>query len=171
MGLGRRVRKLEAAKRRDDEETMPTHGVELWEMEMEWTALRLLRGLEPSFTLDSDGFPGDAFVTLDGRFAVSRERTDLRGLMGPRTEALQEAIPRGRWGRFLAADDEAGEILERLLALGEDAAVPEDYKEPGHGWHDQAEIRERIGDPHGVGGSIFLDAEEREKPRVVSPGR
>jgi hypothetical protein len=41
----------------------------------------LIRHLEPDFTLDRSG----AFVTLDGRFGVSRERIDLRGLSDPRT--------------------------------------------------------------------------------------
>jgi hypothetical protein len=52
-----------------------------WEMQVEWTALHLVRGLEPDFTMDETG----AFVTLDGRFALSRERVDLRGLIGPLT--------------------------------------------------------------------------------------
>jgi hypothetical protein len=133
---------------------------------MEWTAPDLVRGTELDFTLDGAG----AFVTLDGRFAVSPRRMDLRGLMGPRTEETQEAIANApeRWARFLIADDEAADLLWRLLALAEDAAVPDGYREPGHKWHDQAEIRERIGDPHGVGGSVFVDADEREATRRMT---
>jgi hypothetical protein len=170
VGLNERLRKLERKERGRDEllsdEGATTHYEEFWEMQMEWTALHLIRGIEPDFTLDET----DAFVTLDGRFAVSRQRIDLRGLMGPRTQAMQETIANTpeRWGRFLAADEEADELLERLLGLGEDAAVPEDYRGPGHEWHDQAEIRERIGGPHGVGGSIFLDAGEREAARRLT---
>jgi hypothetical protein len=83
---------------------------------------------------------------------------------------MQEVIANApeRWGRFLAADRESAELLHRLLELGEATAVPDGYKEPGHEWHDQAEIRERIGDPHGVGGSIFIDAEERELVRRLT---
>ncbi len=46
--------------------------------------------------------------------------------------------------------------------------MPDDYREPCHQWHEQDEIRERIGDPHGVGGSVFLDAEEREATRHLT---
>jgi hypothetical protein len=31
---------------------MPKNCGEFWEMEVEWTALHLIRGLEPDFTLD-----------------------------------------------------------------------------------------------------------------------
>ena len=168
MGLESRLRKLEGAvrPRPASEETTSDYGA-FWEMQMEWTALHLVRRIEPDFTLDETG----AFVTPDGRFAVSRERIDLRGLMGPRTEAMAEAIANTpeRWQRFLAADEEAAELLERLLELGEAVAVPDAYKEPGHEWHDQDEIRERIGDPHDVvGGSIFIDAEERDGVRRLT---
>ncbi len=83
MGLENRLRKLEDATclRLGSEETMPTNCREFWEMQVEWTALHLVRGLEPDFTMDETG----AFVTLDGRFALSRERMDLRGLIGPLT--------------------------------------------------------------------------------------
>lgn len=65
---------------------------DFWEMEMEWEALHLIRGLEPTFTLDEWG----AFWTLDGRFALSRHRMDLRGLHGPRTQEILETMPRER---------------------------------------------------------------------------
>ena len=84
-------------------------------MEVEWTALHLLRGLEPDFTLDETG----AFVTLDGRFAVGREHMDLRRLMGSHTQEIQDAIadtPQ-RWQRFLEADEGAADILQQLLKL------------------------------------------------------
>ena len=165
--LRREVDDLETERRRSedgaDEGTRPDFR-EFWEMQIEWVALHLVRGLEPDFTLDAEG----AFWTLDGRFAVSLQRIDLQGLMGPRTEEMQETMPRERWERFLESDEEAAELLERLLQLGEDAVVPENYREPGYQWHDQAEIRERLGDPHGVGGSIFLDAEERETTRRLT---
>jgi hypothetical protein len=157
MGLEGRVRKLEGTKRERetaDAETMPDYG-KFWELHIEWSAMHLIPHLEPDFTLDGSG----AFVTLDGRFGVSHERIDLRGLMAPRTKAIANAPE--RWRRFLANDEEAADLLELLLELGEATAVPDAYKEPGHKWHEQAQIRERRGDPHGVGGSIFMDAEER----------
>jgi len=132
VSLNRRVRKLEDRRKGGfasaqagpaDEETKPDCG-EFWEMQMWWTALHLVRGLEPDFTLNSEA--GDAFVTLDGRFAVSRERMDLRGLMGPRTRALQESMPRDRWGRFLAADVEGADTEDPLNHLEHTFIVPED---------------------------------------------
>ncbi len=166
-GMRRRVDRLEEARQRgrgaQGEEERPGYD-EFFEMELEWTALELLRGVEPDFTLDAAG----AFVTLDGRFAVSRRRIDLRGLMGPRTEKLQEAIRDApeRWRRFLIADDEAADVLERLLELAENAAVPEDYREPGHKRHNNAEINDRLGN-HDLG-SIFADADERESTRRLT---
>jgi hypothetical protein len=164
--MRRRIDKLEDLERgrgAQDEEA-PREYDEFFEMQIEWTALDLLRGVEPDFTLDAAG----AFVTLDGRFAVSRRRIDLRGLMGPRTEELQEAIRDApeRWRRFLSADDEAADVLERLLELAENAAVPEDYREPGHKWHDQGEINDQLGKTDL--GSVFVDAEEREAARRLT---
>ncbi len=75
-----------------------TAAEELYWMEMEWSALHLVRGCDPYFALDETG----AFVTPDGRFALSRERReDLRGFMGPRTVELQKAIANTpeRWGQ------------------------------------------------------------------------
>jgi hypothetical protein len=130
MGLENRLRRLEDATRprSASEETMPTNYEEFWKMQMEWAALHLIRGLEPDFTMDETG----AFVALDGRFAVSHSRMDLRGLMGPRTVEIQEAIASTpeRWKRFLEADEEAADFLERLQELGETAAVPDNYETP-----------------------------------------
>jgi hypothetical protein len=165
--MRRRVDRLEERQRErgaQGEEARPGYDG-FFEMHIEWTALDLLRGVEPDFTLDAAG----AFVTLDGRFAVSRRRMDLRGLMGPRTEKLQEAIrnaPERWWRRFLIADDEAADVLERLLELAENAAVPDDYREPGHKWHDLGEINDRLGDAEL--GSVFVDAEEREATRRLT---
>src|SRR5918999_3240011 len=104
--IRRRVDTLENERRvREDkgkEEHIRNYD-EFWEMELEHTALPLLRGVEPYFTLDER----DAFFTLDGRFALSRNRMDLRALMGPLTEQIVESIPPGRWGQFLAAEEEA----------------------------------------------------------------
>ena len=167
-GLRRRLDKLAVAARqaglgarRTEEEAEPRFD-DFWEMQLEWTALHLIRGLEPDFTLDEAG----AFWTLDGRFAVSRWRMDLRGLTGPRTVAIQETMPPERWQRFLETDEEAAELLERLLAMGEDAAVPDTYREPGHKWHDLGEINDRLGN-HDLG-SAFEDAEEREATRRMT---
>ena len=142
---------------------MPAYD-EFFEQQLEWTALDLVRGTEPDFTLDGAG----AFVTLDGRFAVSPRRMVLRGLMGPRTEEIQEAIANTpeRWERFLIADDEAAELLGRLLRLAEDAAVPDDYREPGHKWHDHGEVCDRLGQ-HELG-SVFHDSDEREATRRMT---
>jgi hypothetical protein len=93
---------------------MPAGCGQFWEMQVGWTALHLLRGLEPDFTLDERG----AFVTLDGRFAVSCERIDLQGLLGARTQEIQETIAKlpERWERFLLADEEAEELQESTVA-------------------------------------------------------
>ena len=165
--MKRRVDRLEDERQRQtgaDEavlETMPATD-EFFEMEVENIALHLIRGIEPDFTLDET----DAFVTLDGRFAVSRRRMDLRGLMGPRTEELQASIPPERWGRFLMADEEATNLLERLLELAEDASVPDNYREPGYQWHDHGEVCDRLGQ-HEFG-SAFADAGEREATRRLT---
>ena len=135
--------------------------VSFW-MQMEWTALDLLSGAEPGLTLDAKG----AFVTLDGRFALSRERQDLRGLMGPETRRQQEAVPPERWDRFLGEDGEAADLLERLLALAEDADVPDDYRTPEHEWHELGDINDQLG-RHDLG-SVFEDAEERERVRRLT---
>jgi len=131
-------------------------------MEMEWSALHLVRGCEPYFTLDETG----TFVSPDGRFALSRERMDLRGLMGPRTQEQQQEIPPERWRRFLEADEEAAELLERIRELTETSPVPDTYKEPGHEWHELGEINDRMG-RHDLG-SVFVDAVEREAVRRLT---
>ena len=172
--MNRRVRKLEDRRKGGfasaqagpaDEETKPDCG-EFWEMQMWWTALHLVRGLEPDFTLDSEA--GDAFVTLGGRFAVSRERMDLRGLMGPRTRALQEAMPRDRWGRFLAADDEAADTYARLIELANTCIVPDDYTIPIAGrCYTQEEADRFANSPHKPT-ALFVDDEEREDTRRLT---
>jgi hypothetical protein len=133
-------------------------------MEMEWTALHLLRGIEPTFTLDGSG----DFVTPDGRLAVGPRRMDIRGLMGPATAALQEEIANTpeRWERFLTADDEAAELLERLLEAAENADVLQGYRDPGHQWHDHGEVCDRLGQ-HEFG-SVFVDTDEREATRRLT---
>jgi hypothetical protein len=152
----RRVRENE-----DNEELIQNYD-EFWKMEVGHTALHLLRGVEPYFTLDER----DAFLTLDGRFALSRRRMDLRALMGPLTQQLQQSIPSERWGQFLAADEQAAELLKQLLGRAEDAVVPDAYREPGHRWHDLGEINDRLGN-HDLG-SIFADSEEREATRRLT---
>lgn len=57
-------------------------------------------------------------------------------------------------------------MLKRLLELGEDAAVSNTYREPGHQWHDLGEINDQLGN-HELG-SIFEDAEEREATRRMT---
>ena len=165
----REVERLEKEERRRQryhasKERMPADREVFWEMQMAWTALHLLRGAEPDFTLDKT----DAFVTLDGRFAVGRHRMDLRGLMGQRTEAMQERMPPERWGRFLAADGETAELLERLLAMGESAIVPEDYKTPLANQWTQEEVEEHFAKSPHMPTAIFLDADEREATRRLT---
>jgi hypothetical protein len=169
MGLKDEIRKLKKAAGpgpsdgRADEETMPHYG-EFWEMQMEWTALHLVRGLEPDFTMDETG----TFVTLDGRFAVSPKRMDLRGLMGPRTVEIQEEIVNTpeRWERFLEADEEAAELLRRLLELGEGTTVPEDYEAPLRKAWPQEEVDNFRGTLKPT--AIFEDAAEREATRRLT---
>ena len=134
---------------------------ESYQQEMEWMALSLIRGSEPPLTLDEAG----TFRSLDGRFALSRERMELRGLMGPRAEAAASSTSPERWQRFLE-DEEAAEILEELMGLADGAVVPDTYREPGHRWHDLGEINDRLGN-HDLG-SIFADAEEREATRRLT---
>ena len=125
--LRKRVEEFEAERRRVKErhhERAQHSCDEFWELELEWVAFHLVRGLEPHFSLDAS----DVLRTLDGRFAVSRHRMDLRNLGEPRTQAMQEAMVPERWQRFLKADEEAAELMERLLELGDGAAVPEDYR-------------------------------------------
>jgi hypothetical protein len=161
----RRVDTLENERRvreNEDNEELIRNYDEFWEMEVEHTALHLLRGVEPYFTLDER----DAFLTLDGRFALSRRRMDLRALMGPLTQQIQQSMPSERWGQFLAADEQAAELLRQLLGRAQDAEVPDAYREPGHSWHNQGEINDQLGN-HDLG-SIFADAEEREATRRLT---
>jgi hypothetical protein len=130
--------------------------------QMEWEALELVRGLEPTLTLDGAG----AFVTLDDRFALGRERQDIRAHMGPETMRQQEAVPLERWGEFLDADAEAAALLEGLLALAEDADVPDAFKTPLHEMHELGEINDGLG-KHDLG-SIFEDGEERGRVRRMT---
>jgi hypothetical protein len=163
--LRRRVDTLENERRvreNEDKEELIRNYDEFWEMELEHTAFHLLRGVEPYLTLDER----DAFLTLDGRFALSRRRMDVRALLGPLTQEIQESIPSERWGQFLTADEQAAEHLRQLLGRAQDAEVPDAYREPGHSWHDLGEINDRLGN-HDLG-SIFADAEEREATRRLT---
>jgi hypothetical protein len=169
MGLEGRIRKLEGEERSRattaERETMPDYGA-FWEMQMQWEALRLLRGLEPGFTLDEAG----AFVTSDGRFAVSPERLDLRGLMGPRTEAIHEAIDSNpeRWQGFLIADNRAADLLEDIRALGEAATVHEDYETPLRSEWTREEVERLFSKSPHKPHALFEDAGEREATRRLT---
>ena len=113
--IRRRVDTLENERRvreNEDNEELIRNYDEFWEMELEHTALHLLRGVEPYLTLDER----DRFLTLDGRFALSRRRMDLCALMGPLTQQIQQSIPSERWRQFLASDEEAAESA--LAAFG-----------------------------------------------------
>ena len=140
----------------------PPEPNELYEMEMGFTAVKLVQGTEPKYTLDEAG----TFLTLDGQCALSRRRVDIQALLGPRTKQQQESIPPERWGRFLAADDDAADLLERIIGRAGDAAVPDDYREPNHDWNDLAEVCDQLGQ-HEFG-SVFADADERETTRRMT---
>jgi hypothetical protein len=176
--MRRRVGKLESLKGASSGSGDPQGGtmsvhkkdscVEFWEMEVECRPLHLHRGLEPRFTLD-DSEAGDSFVTTDGRFVVSRDRMNLRELLNPRTEELP---PReSRWERFLAADDEAADALERLFrmadAMADACVVPDEYSMSmlSHGYT-SAEVSEFKGANERT--AIFLDDEERERVRRLT---
>ena len=163
--IRRRVDTLENERRlreNENKEELIRNYDEFWEMELEHTALHLLRGVEPYLTLDER----DAFLTLDGRFALSRRRMDLCALMGPLTQQIQQSIPSERWGQFLAADEHAAQLLRQLLGRAQDAEVPDAYREPNHRRHNRGEINDRLG-KHDLG-SIFADAEERESTRRLT---
>ena len=156
-GIRRRLAKLESNRPQesgDQDQGDPTVSKPgdyrpFWEMRIEWTALHLLRGAEPPHTVDKAG----AFWTLDGRFGVSPRHMSLANLQGPRTRALEDAIPPERWSQFLANYEEAQDLLERLLELAEAAAVPDDYEPPfKRAW------------PF----ALFVDDEEKEKARALT---
>jgi hypothetical protein len=90
----------------------------------------------------------------------------MRALMGPRTRGLLEARPPERWERFLEADGEAAGLLGRLSTIADEAPVPEDYRTPLHEMQELGEINDRLG-KHDLG-SIFEDAEERERVRRMT---
>jgi CheY-like chemotaxis protein len=135
---------------------------DFFEMETSWIALDLLRGREPYFTLREDG----SFRTQDGRFAVSPNRLDIRGLFRKDPTAEEWAISAERWERLIEEDERAAEALERLGELAEDALVPVDYRMPNSRGHDQGEINDRIGNFEL--GSVFVDADERERVRRLT---
>jgi hypothetical protein len=132
---------------------------EFYWMQMEWEALHLVRSVEPTLTLDEGG----AFLAPDGRFALDRDLLDARGLHGPRTRELQEAVPPERWERFLAADERAAAAVERLLGLGEGADPPEGYATPlgGEPTREEADAFGGTRKPT----ALYEDAQERERVR------
>jgi len=166
-GIRRRLESLEArapapAERTLEEEARTReHRRKSWDLQIEFVAWALMGGYEPTVGVERDG----TFYTLDGRFALDRERIDLRALMGPEMRRIQEGVPPERWWGFLDADAEAADLFEELLVRAEATDVPEGYELPMEDWHAQAEISERIGDPHGVGGPVFGDSEEKEAAR------
>jgi hypothetical protein len=160
--LERRLRNLEAVHATGVASETPVENGscrDFFEAEMEWISLDLLRGREPYFTLGED----DAFRTVGGKFAVSLHRLNIQGLFRKDPTPEEQAISAERWERLLSEDDEAADALERLLALAESALVPGDYRMPNFRWHDLGEINDRMGDPDL--GSVFLDADERERVR------
>lgn len=158
--LERRIEQLEAASHPTRETPVENGGCRaFFEAEMEWISCDILRGRAPYFTLGEDG----AFRTVDGRFAVSPNRLDIRGLFRKDPTREEDAIAAERWRRLLEEDERAAKALERLLALAENALVPVDYRMPNYKLHDQGEINDRIGNSEL--GSVFVDTEERERVR------
>ncbi len=130
--------------------------------EMAWTALALVDGSEPRLTLDETG----AFVTLDGLFALDRDRQDLPALAGPRAQELEEGLCPERWRRFLEADEEAAELLDGLLGLAEEAAVPDGFATSLNVEATAAEAEDFPGTMKPT--ALFSDAEEREQTRRLT---
>jgi len=143
-----------------------TSAEQSWRMQMGWEASRLACGLEPDLTLDSEGLPGGAFRTLDGRFALDRDRQDIAALMGPLTQRQQEAVEPGRWWRFLAADGEAEDLLDGLLGLAEDADVPDGFAAWPSYEPTEAEAEDFPGTMKPT--AYFSDAEERDATRRLT---
>ncbi len=163
--LERRLGRLEAVHATGATRKTPVESDgyrEFFEMETSWIALDLLRGRAPYFTLHEDG----AFRTVDGRFAVSPNRLDIRGLFRRDPTREEEAVAAERWERLIEEDERAAEALERLWELAEDALVPVDYRMPNSRSHDQGEINDRIGNTDL--GSVFADREERERVRRMT---
>jgi hypothetical protein len=133
-------------------------------MEMEWSALHLVRGCDPYFTPDKAG----ALVTPAGRFALSRDRReDLRGFMGPRTVQLQKVIANTpeRWGQLIPGGRRGGCRVPRAtpVEIERDAPVPDTYKMPGH---ELGEINDQLG-RHDLG-SVFVISERKEATRRLT---
>jgi hypothetical protein len=77
-------------------------------------------------------------------------------------------MPPERWERFLEADKEAAEFLERLLEMGEAAIVPEDYDTPLKNEWTQEEVSQKFGKSPHKPTALFLDIEEREAVRRLT---
>jgi hypothetical protein len=162
--IKRRVAKLEGDRPQEPGDRELADFTKFWEIEIEWTALHLIRGIEPRHTVDEAG----AFWSLDGRLACSRTHMDLQALMGHRTEELEEAIPPERWGRFLAHDGEAKDLLARLLELAQAANIPEDFKQPFKGERTQEQTDATFGENPHKPFALFVDASEKERVRALT---
>jgi len=158
--LERRIEQLEAASHPTRETPVEDGSYrDFFEMELSWVALDLIRGRAPYFTLGKDG----AFRTVDGRFAVSPHRLNLRGLFRVDPTREEEAVAAERWEQLIEEDERAADALERLWELTDSAIVPVDHRMPNSKSHDQGEINDRLGNTDL--GSVFVDAEERERVR------
>ena len=162
--IKRRLAKLESNRPQELEDRGLADFTEFWEAEIQWTALCLLRGIEPRHTVDEAG----AFWTLDGRLACSPKHMDLGALMGSRREELEAALLPDRWAQFLASNEKAQELLERLLEPSEDAPVPDSFELPmGRAWT-ETEVDATFGESPHKPFALFLDAEEREATRRLT---
>jgi hypothetical protein len=165
----RRLSKLEAASYQDarspeveDSQESPRCD-EFYAMEAMWTALHPIRGLEPHFSIDEEG----AFRTKDGELAVNREHMDLQTLTRRKAEEYIEAMSAKRWEHFLEADEEAAELLERLLALADGYPVPEAFEPPLRNECAKEVVDSFEGTSHKLP-PLFVDAEEREATRQLT---
>jgi hypothetical protein len=120
----REVESLEDERRREQgaEEIAPT----FWHWLLEDVARHLLFEGEPEFTADEEG---NLYSIVDGRLVGGpRRRVDIRDLIGDPLEERMNASSNLMWRRFLIADDEAEDLLERILARGAGAEPPEDFR-------------------------------------------
>jgi hypothetical protein len=119
----REVERLEDERRgREPEEIDPT----FWHWLLEDVARHLLFEGEPEFTADGEG---NLYSIADGRLVGGpSRRVDLRDLIGDPLAERMNASSDFTWRRFLIADDEAEDLLERILARGQGAEPPEDFR-------------------------------------------
>lgn len=144
------------------EEYRQVVGEDDWRRHMEWTALSLVRGDDPGFTLDEE----DTFWTLDGRFALSPNRRDIGAVMGRNTQRILKSMPPDRWKRFLESDEDAANALERLFELVNGCVVPDNFAMSINNDWTQEEVDDFTSPLKPT--ALFLNTEERESTRRLT---